>query len=230
MARRRAAAAGHRGRCAGRVACRRRRPSSPPAPGCASGPAEPAEPLARLLDRAIVQAENVGLDPQLLVVAGGSAQAAEDIVRVRRIFDFLTFFLLLVAFRVAVPTFQAAWFVESLATQALVVFVLRTRKTPFYKSKPGRYLLITTLSECRGGCLRIALTLHSVAIFGFTPPPATFYVALVGLIAGYLLLVEGVRMAPSGTLTSWNRATWRKKRTRESNNQIECIIQTLKTG
>ena len=48
------------------------------------GPGRTCEPLARLLDRAIVQAENVGLDPQLLVVAGGSAQAAEDIVRVRR--------------------------------------------------------------------------------------------------------------------------------------------------
>ena len=69
-----------RPRCVPSPAC----PSSPPAPGCASGPGRTCEPLARLLDRAIVQAENVGLDPQLLVVAGGSAQAAEDIVRVRR--------------------------------------------------------------------------------------------------------------------------------------------------
>ena len=48
------------------------------------GPGRTCEPIARLLDRAIVQAEGAGLDPALLVVADGSVQAAEDIVRVRR--------------------------------------------------------------------------------------------------------------------------------------------------
>jgi metal-sulfur cluster biosynthetic enzyme len=48
------------------------------------GPGRTCEPLARLLDRAIVQAENAGLDPALLIVADGSARAADDIVRVRR--------------------------------------------------------------------------------------------------------------------------------------------------
>jgi metal-sulfur cluster biosynthetic enzyme len=48
------------------------------------GPGRTCESVARLLDRAIVQAENAGLDPQMLVVADGSAQAAEDIIRVRR--------------------------------------------------------------------------------------------------------------------------------------------------
>jgi metal-sulfur cluster biosynthetic enzyme/ribosomal protein L22 len=48
------------------------------------GPGRTCEQLARLLDRAIVQAEAAGLQPQLLVVADGSVQAAEDIVRVRR--------------------------------------------------------------------------------------------------------------------------------------------------
>jgi metal-sulfur cluster biosynthetic enzyme/ribosomal protein L22 len=48
------------------------------------GPGRTCEPLARLLDRAIVRAEAAGLDPVSLIVAGGSAAAAEDIVRVRR--------------------------------------------------------------------------------------------------------------------------------------------------
>jgi metal-sulfur cluster biosynthetic enzyme len=48
------------------------------------GPGRTCEPVARLLDRAIVQAEGAGLDPALLVVADGSTHAAEDIVRVRR--------------------------------------------------------------------------------------------------------------------------------------------------
>jgi metal-sulfur cluster biosynthetic enzyme/ribosomal protein L22 len=48
------------------------------------GPGRTCEPLARLLDRAIVRAETAGLDPASLIVADGSAAAAEDIVRVRR--------------------------------------------------------------------------------------------------------------------------------------------------
>jgi metal-sulfur cluster biosynthetic enzyme/ribosomal protein L22 len=48
------------------------------------GPGRTCEPLARLLDRAIVRAEGAGLDPASLILADGSAAAAEDIVRVRR--------------------------------------------------------------------------------------------------------------------------------------------------
>ena len=48
------------------------------------GPGRTCEPLARLLDKAIVRAEAAGLDPASLIVADGSAAAAEDIVRVRR--------------------------------------------------------------------------------------------------------------------------------------------------
>jgi len=48
------------------------------------GPGRTCEAIARLLDRAIVRAESAGLDPRLLVVANGSAEAGEDIVRVRR--------------------------------------------------------------------------------------------------------------------------------------------------
>ena len=112
---------------------------------------------------------------------------------VSSIFDFLTFFLLCcVVFKACrFPVFQTAWFVESLSTQTLVVFVLRTRKTPFYKSKPGRYLLISSLSVV---AVAFALPYTPLgAVFGFTPPPATFYLALAGLIAGYLFLVEVVK-------------------------------------
>jgi Mg2+-importing ATPase len=110
---------------------------------------------------------------------------------VSSIFDFLTFFLLLMVFKVTGSGFQTAWFVESLATQALVVFVLRTRKTPFFKSKPGKYLLISGLTVV---VVAFALPYAPFAfIFGFTPPPIQFYPALAGLIATYLLLVEVVK-------------------------------------
>jgi metal-sulfur cluster biosynthetic enzyme len=48
------------------------------------GPGRTCEPVARLLDRVIVQAEQAGLSPARLVLAAGSVQAGEDIVRVRR--------------------------------------------------------------------------------------------------------------------------------------------------
>ncbi len=107
------------------------------------------------------------------------------------IFDFLTFFLMLAVFSASVSVFQTAWFIESLSTQTLVVFLLRTRKTPFYKSKPGRLLLISSLSVV---AVAFALPYTPLgAVFGFTPPPAIFYLALAGLIAAYLILVEVVK-------------------------------------
>jgi len=91
---------------------------------------------------------------------------------VSSIFDFLTFFIMLVVFQASVHVFQTAWFVESLSTQTLVVFVLRTRKTPFYKSKPGKYLLISSLAIV---ATAFALPYTPLgAIFQFVPPPATF--------------------------------------------------------
>jgi Mg2+-importing ATPase len=110
---------------------------------------------------------------------------------VSSIFDFLTFFLMLFVLKASVPVFQTAWFVESLSTQTLVVFVLRTRKTPFYKSKPGRYLLLSSLTV-----VAVAFVLPYTVLgskFGFLPPPAAFYPALAGLIAAYLLLAEVVK-------------------------------------
>ncbi len=117
------------------------------------------------------------------------------------IFDYVTFFLLLFVFLPMLPAvvpelqrqhiFQTAWFVESLATQALVVFVLRTRKTPFYKSKPGKYLLISTLAVV---AVAFALPYTPLGtLFNFTPPPTMFYLALAGILAVYLFLVEVVK-------------------------------------
>jgi Mg2+-importing ATPase len=110
---------------------------------------------------------------------------------VSSIFDFLTFFIMMFIFRASVPQFQAAWFMESLSTQTLVVFLIRTRTTPFYKSKPGRFLLFSSLTV-----VAVALILPFTplgALFGFLQPPITFFLALAGMIGVYLLLVEIVK-------------------------------------
>jgi P-type Mg2+ transporter len=69
---------------------------------------------------------------------------------VSSLFDFLTFFIMLFIFFPLFPGFphdrffQTAWFIESLATQTFVIFAIRTRKSPFWKSKPGKLLTISS--------------------------------------------------------------------------------------
>jgi Mg2+-importing ATPase len=107
------------------------------------------------------------------------------------IFDFLTFFTMLVVFSASVQLFQTAWFTESLSTQTLVVFVIRTRRTPFFKSKPSRFLLFSSLSVV-GLALIIPFTPLG-QLFGFVPPPSLFFLILVAFIGAYLLMVEIVK-------------------------------------
>jgi len=108
------------------------------------------------------------------------------------IFDFLTFFTMLFVFNASESLFQTAWFIESLCTQALVVFVIRTRKTPFYRSSPSRLLLFSTLTV-----VGVALILPWIPVvgglFGFEAPPLSFYLILAGFVLAYLLLVEIVK-------------------------------------
>jgi cation transport ATPase len=113
---------------------------------------------------------------------------------VSSLFDFLTFFVILLFFaNVAEPIklFQTAWFIESLCSQVLVVFIIRTRRKPFYKSKPSKYLLISSLS-----IVAFALILPFTplgAVFGFVPPPPLFFITLTILLGTYLLLAEVVK-------------------------------------
>ncbi|MGQ9781256.1 MAG: magnesium-translocating P-type ATPase [Nitrososphaeria archaeon] len=107
------------------------------------------------------------------------------------IFDFLTFFIMLLVFQASAPLFQTAWFLESLASQALVIFVIRTRKVPFYKSKPSRPLLVGTLGIVTFSILIPFTPLG--ALFKFERPPLTFYVILAGLLIVYLATVEAVK-------------------------------------
>jgi Mg2+-importing ATPase len=107
------------------------------------------------------------------------------------IFDFLTFFIMLFVFNATEPLFQTAWFIESLLTQTFVIFVIRTRKTPFYKSRPSRLLLFSSLSIV--GFASIVPFTPLGALFGFVEPPLTFFIFLAFLICAYLVLVETVK-------------------------------------
>lgn len=106
------------------------------------------------------------------------------------VFDFLTFWALLMLFHAGAKEFHTGWFVESLATQVLVIFVIRTMGSP-WKSQPSRALAITTISITGLGCL---LPFTPVARFlGFVPLPAGFFAFLVVAVLLYLGLVELVK-------------------------------------
>ena len=109
---------------------------------------------------------------------------------VSSLFDFLTFGLLLWVFRAGEALFHTGWFVESLATQILVIFLIRTRGSPL-KSRPHPLLAGTSLSIVAAAVLLPYTPLGNW--FGFTPLPGLLLAAIFGMTAVYLVLVEYVK-------------------------------------
>ncbi len=106
---------------------------------------------------------------------------------VSSLFDFLTFWLLLRLFEANEALFQTGWFIESMCTQVLVIFVIRTRGNPL-RSRPHPLLAATSVAVV---LLAIALPYTALgAYFGFVPPPTSFFGVLALLTTTYLLAVE----------------------------------------
>lgn len=104
------------------------------------------------------------------------------------LFDFMTFGLMLGVLHAGPDEFRTGWFVESLATQTLIIFAIRTRRIPFYRSRPGGVLTVTTLAVIGVG---IGLTLSPLSLtLGFTSLPWVFFAALFAMTIAYLVLVE----------------------------------------
>ena len=107
---------------------------------------------------------------------------------VSSIFDFLTFWVMLSFLHAGHAEFRTGWFVESIATQTLVIYVIRTRRVPFFKSRPSLpMLLVPTGAALVGAILPWTGLSH---LLGFTPLPTTFFLLLFGMVVVYLLLVE----------------------------------------
>ena len=106
---------------------------------------------------------------------------------VSSIFDYLTFGVLLLILHASPEEFRAGWFVESVISASLIVLVIRTNG-PFYKSKPGKTLLIATLVV---DALTLALPYTPVAaLLGFSPIPPLFVLMLVIILVLYMLTAE----------------------------------------
>ncbi|MEP7157647.1 MAG: magnesium-translocating P-type ATPase [Betaproteobacteria bacterium] len=106
---------------------------------------------------------------------------------VSSVFDFLTFGILLWVFQAAPEEFRTGWFVESLLTELVIALVVRTRRM-FWKSRPGKLLLVSTTIMVM---LTLALPyLPFSAVFGFVPLPAPLMLAMIGLTLAYVIAAE----------------------------------------
>lgn len=110
---------------------------------------------------------------------------------VSSLFDFATFYLLLTFLKADEGLFQTGWFIESLATQILVIFIIRTRGNPFH-SHPHPALWIAAIS-----ILFVAAIIPFsplAGFFGFVPLPWPYFLALSLLVLMYLALAQMVKV------------------------------------
>jgi Mg2+-importing ATPase len=110
------------------------------------------------------------------------------------IFDFITYFIMLYVFNAfANPAIlQTGWFVESLVSQTLIIYIIRTNKIPFIQSWPSKTLLITTLSIVIIGSWLpfspLAGNLNLVAL------PKLYWAILFIIIIVYFLLAQAAKI------------------------------------
>ncbi|HEU6440049.1 MAG TPA: magnesium-translocating P-type ATPase, partial [Terriglobales bacterium] len=110
------------------------------------------------------------------------------------IFDYVTFGLLLWlvgSTEASGPAFHSGWFVESLFTQILVVLVIRTRRSPFWRSRPSPQLAAAIAAAL---VVAVVIPISPLGLFlGFDPLPLAFWPLLIVVTAAYLVLVETVK-------------------------------------
>jgi Mg2+-importing ATPase len=103
------------------------------------------------------------------------------------VFDYLTFGLLLLILRANEVQFRTGWFIESVISASIIVLVIRSRK-PFFRSKPGKYLLRTTLSIA---ILTLILPFTPLGtLFGFTALNLSTCLLLLLVVAVYIIAAE----------------------------------------
>jgi Mg2+-importing ATPase len=106
---------------------------------------------------------------------------------VSSVFDYLTFGLLLLVLHANEGQFRTGWFLESVISASVIVLVIRSRK-PFFRSRPGKYLLIATLSIA---VITLILPFTQLGnVFGFSPLTLSTYLFLMLIVVVYILAAE----------------------------------------
>ncbi|MCX5779448.1 MAG: HAD-IC family P-type ATPase, partial [Firmicutes bacterium] len=106
------------------------------------------------------------------------------------IFDYLTFGVLFWGLHASVAEFRTGWFLESVISASIIVLVIRTRH-PFFKSRIGKYLVISTASVGAGVLLLPYTPL--AGLFQFIPMPPIFLASLLGIVILYIAGAEFVK-------------------------------------
>jgi P-type Mg2+ transporter len=104
------------------------------------------------------------------------------------IFDFLTFFVLYKVFHLSDSHFQTGWFIESIATQILVIFIIRTKRVPFFRSKPGIFVTLSTILVVAIAWIVPYTPLGT--LLSFAPLPFALILFIAGIVIFYLLIAE----------------------------------------
>ncbi len=136
------------------------------------------------------------VDPEVL-----ARPAGWDIAFVRRfmlvfgpissLFDIATFIVMIHVLDAGRNEFRTGWFIESIVTQTLVVFLIRTRRIPFFRSRPSLPMIVTPITAAAVG---IAIAFSPVAhLLGFTALPVAYFFILFGMIGVYLVLIEAAK-------------------------------------
>jgi len=106
---------------------------------------------------------------------------------VSSVFDYITFGLLLLVLHANEGQFRTGWFLESVISASMIVLVIRSRK-PFFRSKPGKYLLIATLSIA---VITLIFPFTPIGnVFGFSPLTLSTYLLLLLIVVIYIFAAE----------------------------------------
>ncbi|KKT69666.1 MAG: Magnesium-translocating P-type ATPase [candidate division WWE3 bacterium GW2011_GWB1_44_4] len=118
------------------------------------------------------------------------------------LFDFITFFVLYKVFAYGIGGFQTGWFLESLTTQVLIIFVIRTARTPFWRSKPAKALVISSIVVV---LTAIVLIFSPFAhTFGFVPLRFDYFIFLAVIVAIYLAVTDVLKRFFINRFQVWN--------------------------
>lgn len=111
---------------------------------------------------------------------------------VSSLFDMMTFAILLYFAGEIPEIFRTGWFIESLLTELVILFIMRTPK-PFYRSRPGRFLALSALAVT---IVALLLPVTPVAAaLGFVPLPASLLVSVLGIVGLYAFVSEWAKRA-----------------------------------
>jgi Mg2+-importing ATPase len=124
---------------------------------------------------------NMGLIRHFMLVFGPASS----------LFDFATFALLLGVVHATPDVFRTGWFVESITTQAVVVFIIRTRRVPFFRSRPSWQLVVSVIAVVAVGWV-IPFTPVGT-FFGLVPLAPALLAGIAGLTVIYVVMIDFVK-------------------------------------